>query len=50
MNNAQIISGYEFRVEYGVIMENSEFRDPLNLVKILVDILVPYLHSDDIIY
>jgi hypothetical protein len=32
MNNAQINFGYEFRVEYGVIAENSGFRDPLNPV------------------
>jgi len=50
MNNAQIIFGYEFRVEYGVIAENGGFRDPLNSLKILVDILVPNLHSEDVIY
>jgi hypothetical protein len=30
MNNAQMISCYEFRVEDGVIAENSGFSDPLN--------------------
>ena len=50
MNYAQIISSCGFRVEYSVIAKNSGFRDPLNLVKILVDILVPHLHFDDIIY
>jgi hypothetical protein len=50
MNNAQIISGYEFRVEDGVIARNSGFSNHLNPLKILVDIFVPFLHSDDVIY
>lgn len=50
MNNAKIVFDYEFRVEYGVITENSGFRDTLNPLRILVDILVPHLHSDDVLY
>jgi hypothetical protein len=48
MNKDQMISGYEFRVEYGVIAEKSGFSDPLNTFKILVDILLPHLHSVDV--
>ncbi len=50
MNTAQIIFGYEFRVGYGVIVENGGSRDPLNPLKILVDILMLNLHSEDAIY